>query len=263
MVQYINDIVSMSLKDIELITTYKLEKSYYPLHNPGRYCHGLMFTTEGNEVYKYKDKQVSAEEGTVLFLPQGRAYDVTLNSELSCVKMINFTTHNEMKEPFIVKFKNSDIVKELFFDAERIWEKGSNTADIQCKAIFYKILYNMIVGIEAYTPEKNARKISPGVDYMLEHYLEADFRIEELSNRCLLSQRYFNLLFFNIYHCTPKEYVTLLRIKKAKELLSNKSLQVNEIAEMLGYCDGFHFSKIFKSKVGVSPIQYRHILGMK
>ena len=31
----------------------------------------------------------------------------------------------------------------------------------------------------------------------------------------------------------------------------------NDIAEMLGYCDSFHFSKIFKSRVGVSPLQYK------
>ena len=259
----INSILSLSLDDIDSVKVYKTSKNNYPMHNRGRFANGLMFTIEGNEVYKYADREISAVEGSVLCLPQGKGYDIVLNSEKSNVIMINFTTHNKIDEPFIVNFKKSDMVRKLFFDAERIWEKGDSTANIQCKEKFYKILHSMVIDIESYLPEKNVRKIGPGVDYMMEHYREPGFRVAKLSAVCSLSQRCFNLLFFAIYHCTPKEYVTFLRVNKAKELLSDQSLSINDIAERLGYCDSFHFSKIFKSRVGLSPFRYKKGLGNK
>lgn len=48
-----------------------------------------------------------------------------------------------------------------------------------------------------------------------------------------------------------------IRIKKAEELLLKSSLNISEIAYSLNFSDPFHFSKMFKKKTGVSPMQYR------
>lgn len=54
-----------------------------------------------------------------------------------------------------------------------------------------------------------------------------------------------------------KEYLTELRIKDAKSLLMYTNLTVTEIAFSIGYGDSNYFSNLFKSKVGVSPREYR------
>lgn len=53
------------------------------------------------------------------------------------------------------------------------------------------------------------------------------------------------------------EYTTNKRIQRAKELLMDDRLSVEEIAEKVGYNDYFYFTKVFKKKVGVSPSKYR------
>ena len=53
------------------------------------------------------------------------------------------------------------------------------------------------------------------------------------------------------------KYLTSKRIQKAKELLEDDRLSVEQIAEMVGYRDYFYFTKVFKKTEGVSPSSYR------
>lgn len=55
---------------------------------------------------------------------------------------------------------------------------------------------------------------------------------------------------------SPNEYIRLLRVKKAAELLMSTSLTVSEITYKVGFSDPFYFSKCFKTQFGVPPSQY-------
>lgn len=50
-------------------------------------------------------------------------------------------------------------------------------------------------------------------------------------------------------------------IEKAKELLHNKDSRVSEVAGKVGYGDGNYFTKLFKKSTGVTPSEYREMLG--
>lgn len=54
------------------------------------------------------------------------------------------------------------------------------------------------------------------------------------------------------------DYVTDLRIRKAKELLRGSSMKVYEIAESVGYSDIHYFGKLFKKKTGLTPKEFRY-----
>ncbi len=53
------------------------------------------------------------------------------------------------------------------------------------------------------------------------------------------------------------EYITARRIQRAKELLADDTLSIEQIAGMVGYKDYFYFTKVFKKVAGVSPSKYR------
>ena len=52
---------------------------------------------------------------------------------------------------------------------------------------------------------------------------------------------------------TPMRYLSLIRLKRAEELLCTTSEQLSRIAEMCGYDNAFYFSNAFKKEKGVSP----------
>ena len=72
-----------------------------------------------------------------------------------------------------------------------------------------------------------------------------------------ISSKYFETLFKKSFGRSPKEYLIDLRIDYAKELLCNEKCSVGEAALGSGYADIYHFSKIFKSKTGLSPGKFR------
>ena len=53
------------------------------------------------------------------------------------------------------------------------------------------------------------------------------------------------------------EYIAARRIQRAKELLADDTLSIEQIAGMVGYKDYFYFTKVFKKVAGVSPSKYR------
>ena len=53
------------------------------------------------------------------------------------------------------------------------------------------------------------------------------------------------------------QYLTNVRLEKAKELLKNTDAKTYEIAEKVGFSEPNYFSFIFKKNIGLSPSQYR------
>lgn len=53
------------------------------------------------------------------------------------------------------------------------------------------------------------------------------------------------------------EYIAARRVQKAKELLADEKISIEEIAAQVGYSDYFYFTKVFKKNVGISPSKYR------
>jgi AraC-like DNA-binding protein len=99
-------------------------------------------------------------------------------------------------------------------------------------------------------------KVAQGIIYMSEH-LDQPLRVSALAALANLSQAHFSVLFKQQTGCSPRDYLHLLRIHRACQLLRGSTLNVKEIAARLGYQDQFHFSRQFKAFQGLSPTEYR------
>ena len=102
----------------------------------------------------------------------------------------------------------------------------------------------------------SVQKVAEGIIYMSEH-LAQPMRVSALAALANLSQAHFSALFKEQTGCSPRDYLHLLRIHRACQLLRSSTLNVKEIATRLGYQDQFHFSRQFKAFQGVSPSEYR------
>ena len=71
-----------------------------------------------------------------------------------------------------------------------------------------------------------------------------------------LSRSQFYKYYTDFFGVSPMQDVTDARIQKAKELLSDRSLQVTEVAYRCGYKSIHHFSRTFKEHCGMSPLAY-------
>lgn len=76
--------------------------------------------------------------------------------------------------------------------------------------------------------------------------------ISELAKRFNLSDTHFRRLFRNYTGRSPREFVTSLRISKAKELLLQNK-KIKEVANIVGFEDKFYFMRVFRTVTGISP----------
>ena len=94
------------------------------------------------------------------------------------------------------------------------------------------------------------------IQYISQKYSEP-IRIGEIAKHCGLDRSYLSKLFKNATDMTPQEYLLSFRMNKAKELLKDSSISVQNVAYSVGYNDPLSFSKFFKRETGLSPSEYR------
>lgn len=91
----------------------------------------------------------------------------------------------------------------------------------------------------------------------IDHHYERPISLEEVAEKIGLSSYYLSKLFKEQFQISFIEYVTQLRIRKAKDFLLEGTLSLKEIALTIGYKDPNYFSRVFKKETGLSPREYR------
>lgn len=115
---------------------------------------------------------------------------------------------------------------------------------------FYR-QYNKIPDLQT---GSDFRVVNTVLRYIGDHYTES-ITLSDLAQTVFLSTHYLCRLFKQVIGTSPMEYVSNLRITKAKELLI-QGLSVEQTCERVGYGNLSHFSRQFRQKVGLSPRQY-------
>lgn len=98
--------------------------------------------------------------------------------------------------------------------------------------------------------------ITDALNYVSRHYMEP-IRIETLAGRCHISETHFRRLFSSCMNMGPLEYINLVRIQNACELLRKTDVLVSEIAFRCGFSTLSTFNRNFKQIVGCSPFEWR------
>lgn len=98
--------------------------------------------------------------------------------------------------------------------------------------------------------------IQQAVSYLNEHFME-QITLRDLARRSALSPNYLGQLFRQQMNCTFREYLNLLRLKCACQLLDTSELSVKEIAFASGYQSVEYFLEVFHKNMQMTPTQYR------
>lgn len=93
--------------------------------------------------------------------------------------------------------------------------------------------------------------------YIKENYQNHELSLNAVAGYVNISPSYFSTIFSQEVGSTFVEYVTALRIGKARELLMCTNMRTSEVGFQAGYKDSHYFSYIFKKMTGCSPKEYR------
>lgn len=105
--------------------------------------------------------------------------------------------------------------------------------------------------------ELDQRETVMTVTAYIDQHSDEKLDVEFLAARCGLSYSFFAKKFHQLYGRSCKEYLELIRVCKAEDLLIFTSHDINWIAQETGFSDASHLIKIFKRLRGITPKQYR------
>ena len=142
----------------------------------------------------------------------------------------------------IKKYLNIDVViDEAFLRKEPIETN-----------IVYKLLCNRL-----YEKSKKTHSVIEVQKYIDKNYSNESLSISKIAEQLEMSQNYIVRLFKKETGMTFSDYLTNTRIRNAIMLMRDKTLDIEDIAKLVGYSTKSYFSSIFKKNVGISPVDYK------
>ena len=94
-------------------------------------------------------------------------------------------------------------------------------------------------------------------DYIDRNY-KKDISAKDVAGMLGYSDVYFSKVFKQLFDDNFINYLTKIRIDRAKVLLKDISFNIKEVGKSVGYADSNYFTKVFKRSVGMSPSEYRN-----
>jgi AraC family transcriptional regulator, transcriptional activator for feuABC-ybbA operon len=133
--------------------------------------------------------------------------------------------------------------------------RGATTVFKQ-KILFQELLLTFVQDFYSQHISRDTKQaIEETINYISHHYFQA-ISLTDLANLAGLSKSHYSRLFKKYIGYSPIDYLTHLRMDRAKELLVHSDIRIKEVSQQVGYEDELYFSRIFKKIVGVSPTQF-------
>ena len=145
-------------------------------------------------------------------------------------------------------------------EMENIMDETGKTIEA---AVAYcgKILKKAIALRDKNAGDQNRSVLKLAVDFIDHNYMDEEISLNKAAHVANVSANHFSALFSQNMGQTFTEYLTDLRMNKAKELLRCTAMRSSEIAGEVGYKDAHYFSYLFKKTQGMTPSEYRKMRG--
>ena len=157
------------------------------------------------------------------------------------------------------------LLKTLNYPKEKIDNslKSMNTVTERLSSLedcceFYKTILKEVIDLRNKNSQKRyATLIEKAREYIHQKFAMSDLTLYKVASAVNVSPNYFSSLFNQETGMTFIEYLTDIRMEKAKDYLRCSGRKITEIGFLVGYQDSHYFSFIFKKTQNCTPSQYR------
>jgi AraC-like DNA-binding protein len=226
----------------------------------------IEFVAEGEGALVLKDHSWRLMPGTVFAYGPGIGHEIRTHPEKPMAKyFVDFSGKQAleiMKQASlgpgnIVQVAAPGVVINAF---ERLIDDGLNESHFtpELCAAFLRYLFLKIAEVavpyglketQAFLTYQHCRQ------FIQQHYLTL-WSAEQAAEGCQVDLAYLCRLFKRFDHVTPYRYLVRLKMNRAAEMLQQPGKLVKQVAEVLGFSDPYHFSRVFKRVHGLSPEQF-------
>jgi AraC-like DNA-binding protein len=207
-------------------------------------------------------------------LRRGNMYLIPAHSELSfgcdgeiVISWLHFTSRlrngTDLFEtvdcPYEIKADGENFVEEVLKRAFVFLRSDSPCAGFGRRACLLLLLSQLLrhssADIKTVSQDK-FRRFIPVLNHIRSN-LSRKISVGRMASIVKMAPESFSRAFSRAFNTSPSEYVRREKINFARTLLSDSDRKLDDIAEELGFTDGFHLSKTFKKFTGKSPTEFR------
>lgn len=240
---------------------FVLERKFRPkreLETP--FLHTVYCVLEGEGLLHLKDSSIALKKGDVFFTLPSIPFNIETVKDFEYAYVTYLGTRaSEFAEKFHVK-ENNFVFRGLV-DLPELWlnsfKLGTKFSDLISESL---VLYTFAqIGNKFYSSEStNRQNSSPPLikKYIDEHFSDSDLSLKKISEAFSYNPKYISSVFKKEYEIGISDYLNTVRIQHACDLIERGLTAVNDIGFLCGYNDPLYFSKVFKSKIGISPKAY-------
>lgn len=245
-----------------------LSKSYHASRN----AMSMLFVLGYNKIIEYEERAVSVSYSNMNIdiqfiellnsnkISEAIAFLIRFSKDIKGFKGVDINTLKKMYMNLIIKlfeyFKSSTICTAATTrEAELKWLSFLNTHTMDELNGFIINEINSIYEIKCDINGKSI-KVKKAIQYIIDNYAD-DIQIEVIADFVNLSPNYLSNVFKKEMGITLNQYIEGYRINKAKGLLKNFDLKLNDICQQVGYNNTAYFISVFKKVTGLSPTEFR------
>lgn len=234
---------------INISTVYSKKGHTYTAEN--RKSFALSFCESGSITYTVNGKNVISDKNCAVILPRHGNYSLYA-TKTGYFPLVDFTCENvpDLNDIISVRLKNPEFYLKEYRKLLKYDIYGMGRA----KKI--SALYNIIDLMADETGTYNT-VLQSSLDFIDQNISDPDLKNNVIARQNNISEVYLRKLFSKEISLSPKQYIILKRIGKAKELLTDKSLSVSDISSLCGFNSVYHFCKCFKLHTNTTPTDYR------
>lgn len=228
----------------------------------------MILCLDGYGYVDYKEKEYQIKKGDLVFLePQTPHRYGTWDDKSWTIIWVHFSGGGI--KGLMELFENYSInhispIQNYSFIAEELRRIISLLRDTYTAIDIHKacgMLQLLLLDcVELYSHKLGNHQYVKKAIHFMKSNVSNNIDLEAISQHLGISTFHTIRIFKQSLMTTPMQYYNMMRINEAGRLLLSTDITVTEISQMLNYSSQFHFSQVFKKKMGVSPSSYRKLM---
>jgi signal transduction histidine kinase/ligand-binding sensor domain-containing protein/DNA-binding response OmpR family regulator len=182
--------------------------------------------------------------------------EVKENVEFSHIPLILLTARTDRDSKVEGMKTGADAYIEKPFSIHLLRAQIENLLESRRK-LRKKFSETPFISINSVTENKADKQFLTNMNKLIEDNISnSDFSVDELAVKLFISRSGLFAKMKSLTGMTPNEFIQLIRLRKAAELLSRKELRINEVCYQVGFNNPSYFTKCFQKQFGMLPKDY-------
>lgn len=240
-----------------------LPRRIIPMRTEGRASDGLIFILEGRCHYTFDDGLTfTAEKNDVLYLANSALYAMDVDCDRYEFFVVNFTFSDpEPRQSAVYRPRDKAGTEQLFARLCTRRDASSPYATAEALSLFYRILTVIMESRDSHYMSRRARDaVEHAAETIRAQCHRSALSVTELAAHAAMSEVHFRRLFARRFGISPARYIVCARIDRARDLMTDDTLSLDDVAEQSGFSSSPYFYRVFREITGTTPAAYRREL---